>query len=119
MQEQKVINFLENNKDQTYFLSQVNVNQLKNVLFPIGNLNKSEVRDLACENNLIVHDKKYSTGICFIGERNYQTFVQNYLKKNPGNIIETHNGLMNYTIGQRKNVGLSGNKKNIMFVGKM
>ncbi len=122
----KLLRGVDNNKDQTYFLSQVSINQLKDVVFPIGNLNKDEVRKIAKENNLIVHDKKDSTGICFIGERNYQKFVQNYLKKNPGDIVDietkkvvgTHNGLMNYTIGQRRNVGLSGDEKRHYVCGK-
>jgi tRNA-specific 2-thiouridylase len=122
----KLLRGIDNNKDQTYFLSQVNVNQLKDVLFPVGNYNKDEVRRIAKENNLVVHNKKDSTGICFIGERNYQKFVSNYLKSNPGDIIDietnrvvgTHNGLMNYTIGQRKNVGLSGDDKRHYVCGK-
>lgn len=122
----KLLRGVDTNKDQTYFLSQVSINQLKDVIFPIGHLTKNEVREIARENNLIVHDKKDSTGICFIGERNYQKFVQNYLKKNPGDIIDietgkvigTHEGLMNYTIGQRKNVGLSGDKRRHYVCGK-
>lgn len=104
------------NKDQTYFLAQLTPDQLKNVLFPVGNLSKPEVRDIAIKNNLNVAEKKDSTGICFIGERNYQDFIKNYLKPNPGEIrnvetdeiIGTHTGLMNYTIGQRRNVGIAG-----------
>ncbi len=122
----KLLRAIDYNKDQTYFLSQVTVNQLKDVLFPIGDLNKSEVRKIARENNLIVHDKKDSTGICFIGERNYQKFISNYLKKSEGNIIDIetnkvvgkHTGLMNYTIGQRRNVGLSGDEKRHYVCGK-
>lgn len=122
----KLLRAIDYNKDQTYFLSQVSVNQLKDVLFPIGELNKDEVRKLAKENNLIVHNKKDSTGICFIGERNYQKFISNYFKKNEGEIIDIetkkivgkHNGLMNYTIGQRRNVGLSGDDKRHYVCGK-
>ena len=114
------------NKDQTYFLAQLTPNQLKNVLFPVGELIKPEVRKIAEELNLITATKKDSTGICFIGERNYQKFVSNYLKANPGNIIDVatnevigkHNGLMNYTIGQRRNVGISGNLEKHFVVGK-
>ena len=95
-------------------------------MFPIGDLTKPEVRKIAEENNLIVKDKKDSTGICFIGERNYQRFIANYLKPNPGNIVNvttkevigTHTGLMNYTIGQRRNVGLSGDKEKHYVCGK-
>lgn len=114
------------NKDQTYFLADVNVSQLKNVLFPIGNLTKPEVRKIAEEQHLIVADKKDSTGICFIGERNFQKFINNFLKKKPGNIIDIktnevigkHEGLMNYTIGQRRNVGISGNDERHFVCGK-
>lgn len=122
----RLLRGVDNNKDQTYFLSQVSNEQLKDVLFPIGHLTKEEVRQIAKENNIPVHNKKDSTGICFIGERNYQKFVSNYLKGTPGNIIdietknvvEKHNGLMNYTIGQRRNVGLSGDKQRHYVCGK-
>ncbi len=114
------------NKDQTYFLADVTPDELKDVLFPIGNLLKSEVRKIALENSLVVAQKKDSTGICFIGERNFQKFIQNYLKENPGDIINVatkevigrHKGLMNYTIGQRKNVGISGNTERHFVCGK-
>jgi tRNA-specific 2-thiouridylase len=104
---------IDQNKDQSYFLSQLSSKQLENVLFPVGELTKEEVRKIALEINLNVATKKDSTGICFIGERNFQKFMANYLKPNPGDIINvetgekigTHMGLMNYTIGQRKNVG--------------
>jgi tRNA-specific 2-thiouridylase len=113
-------------KDQTYFLADTKPEQFKKVLFPIGNLNKSEVRKIAKDNNIPVADKKDSTGICFIGERNFQSFVKNFLKKNPGDIIDVktkkvigrHNGLMNYTIGQRRNVGISGNTERHFVCGK-
>ncbi len=114
------------NKDQTYFLAQLSPNQLKNVLFPLGEITKPEVRKIADELNLITAKKKDSTGICFIGERNYQKFIANYLKPNPGKIINIdnnevigeHTGLMNYTIGQRRNVGISGNSEKHFVVGK-
>ena len=116
----------DRNKDQSYFLADVSRNQLENIIFPIGNLTKPEVRKIAEEQNLIVADKKDSTGICFIGERHYQDFISNYLKKNPGDIINvetgekigTHIGLMSYTIGQRRNVGLSGDKDKHYVCGK-
>lgn len=114
------------NKDQTYFLADVKKENLRNVLFPVGKYTKPEIRKIAYENNLNVAKKKDSTGICFIGERNYQKFIANYLKPNPGDILDVktkevigrHNGLMNYTIGQRKNVGISGNKKRHYVCGK-
>ncbi len=114
------------NKDQTYFLADVPQEAFKNILFPIGNLTKPEVRKIALDNNLNVARKKDSTGICFIGERNFQKFIENYLKPNPGPIIDvlsqevigTHQGLMNYTIGQRRHVGLSGNANRHYVCGK-
>ncbi len=117
---------LDLNKDQTYFLSQLSPDQLKNVIFPLGDIQKSEVRKIADELGLITAKKKDSTGICFIGERNYQKFIANYLKPNPGkiidiatgNVIGNHTGLMNYTIGQRRNVGISGYPEKHFVVGK-
>ncbi len=114
------------NKDQTYFLADLTKEQLQNVLFPLGDLTKVEVRKIATQNNLNVAQKKDSTGICFIGERHYQEFIKNYLKPNPGNIVDvvtkkvigTHKGLMNYTIGQRRNVGISGHEKRHYVCGK-
>lgn len=114
------------NKDQSYFLGQVSAEQLKDVLFPLGDLTKPEVRKIAEDIELPTATKKDSTGICFIGERNYQKFIQNYLKPNPGNIVNVdtlevigrHNGLMNYTIGQRRNVGISGFADKHFVVGK-
>ncbi len=122
----RLLRGIDNNKDQTYFLAQLSSNQLQNVLFPVGELTKKEVREIASEIGLNIAQKKDSTGICFIGERNYQQFLKNYLKSNPGNIIDIqtkevvgkHNGLMNYTIGQRRNVGLSGNVNKHFVVGK-
>ncbi len=113
-------------KDQSYFLADVKREQLENVLFPLGNLKKIEVRKIAEEQNLAVAHKKDSTGICFIGERNYQKFIHNYLKENKGDIVNvktkevigTHTGLMNYTIGQRRNVGISGNTERHFVCGK-
>ena len=117
---------IDTSKDQSYFLAQVSSKQLENVLFPVGNLNKTEVRKIALEADIPTAKKKDSTGICFIGERNYQKFIHNYLKKNPGDIIDvdtkevigTHEGLMNYTIGQRKQVGIAGFKDRHFVVGK-
>ncbi len=117
---------IDQNKDQSYFLAQISKKQLENVLFPVGSLTKEEVRNIAKNLNLETALKKDSTGICFIGERNYQNFIQNYLKPNPGNIIDIetrkvigkHKGLMNYTIGQRRNVGISGYDKRHYVVGK-
>ena len=126
LKDNKLLRGVDKNKDQTYFLSQVKIEQFKDVIFPIGHLNKSEVRQIAKDNNIPVFDKKDSTGICFIGERNYQKFISNYLKGKKGDIVDVeskkkvgeHNGLMNYTIGQRRNVGLSGDKERHYVCGK-
>ena len=122
----KLLRGIDQNKDQTYFLAQLTPNQLQNVLFPVGNLTKSEVRKIAEEIHLNVASKKDSTGICFIGERHFQEFIHNYLKPNPGDIVDVrtnevigrHTGLMNYTIGQRRNVGLSGQSTRHYVCGK-
>lgn len=126
MQDGKLLRGIDSNKDQSYFLAQVNREALKNVLFPVGELEKPTVRKIAEEMHLETAHKKDSTGICFIGERNYQKFIHNYLKPNPGNIIDVetkkvigrHTGLMNYTIGQRRNVGISGNLERHYVCGK-
>lgn len=122
----KLLKGIDSNKDQTYFLSQVSKEQLNNVLFPIGDLVKSDVRKIAHEQDLIVADKKDSTGICFIGERNFRDFLTNYLPNQPGDIIDidtnkklgTHMGLMYYTIGQRRGLDVGGNDKRLYVVGK-
>ena len=114
------------NKDQTYFLADITKEQLEDVLFPLGEYTKPEVREIAKNIGLNVAGKKDSTGICFIGERHYQDFIKNYLKPNPGDIVNVetkevigrHTGLMNYTIGQRRNVGLSGDTKRHYVCGK-
>jgi len=131
----KLTRAVDSNKDQSYFLAYVNRNQFENVLFPIGELEKPKVRKIALENDLITAKKKDSTGICFIGERNFTKFLENYLPNQPGKIvnIETkeevgeHIGLMYYTIGQRRGLNLGGNldksyvvekdlNKNILYV---
>jgi tRNA-specific 2-thiouridylase len=117
---------IDDNKDQTYFLSQVSKEQLKNVLFPVGELTKQEIRNIASELGLITANKKDSTGICFIGERNFTKFLENYLPNIPGDIIEieslkkigSHIGLMYYTIGQRRGLNIGGDKDKIFVVGK-
>ncbi len=113
--EPKLMRAFDQNKDQTYFLSQLETNQLRNVLFPIGHLPKSEVRRLAKEAGLATATKKDSTGICFIGERHFNDFLSNYLPAQSGDMrrldgtyIKPHYGLMNYTIGQRKGLGIGG-----------
>lgn len=105
----------DSNKDQTYFLHQLNQYQLSHAMFPLGGLNKDTVRELAKKHHFINHDKKDSTGICFIGERKFKTFLQDYLPAQPGKIVtlegETigeHQGLMYYTLGQRQGLGIGG-----------
>ena len=122
----KLYKGIDDNKDQTYFLSQVSKEQLKNVIFPIGDLKKEKVREIAKELDLTVADKKDSTGICFIGERNFKEFLTNYLPNKPGKIVDidtnkeigNHIGLMYYTIGQRRGLDIGGNDKRLYVVGK-
>jgi tRNA-uridine 2-sulfurtransferase len=106
---------LDNNKDQSYFLHLVTEDKIAKTLFPVGELEKPVVRQLALENDLITHDKKDSTGICFIGERKFKDFLQQYLPAQPGDIITEdgeiigqHQGLMYHTIGQRQGLGIGG-----------
>ncbi len=107
----------DQNKDQTYFLNQLSQNQLDKVLFPLGKLIKSEVRKIAEEYGLATAKKKDSTGICFIGERNFRNFLKTYLpakkgiiKTIDGRVLGEHMGLMYYTIGQRRGLDLGGQK---------
>ena len=106
---------VDENKDQTYFLNQVTSKQLERVLFPIGDLNKSEVRSLAEKYGLSTADKKDSTGVCFIGERNFRQFLSQYIPMKKGEIrtldgivVGEHEGVYYYTIGQRKGLGVGG-----------
>lgn len=107
----------DKNKDQTYFLSQISQKQLSFCLFPLGDIDKKEVRVIAHQLDLeSVMDKKDSTGICFIGERNFKDFLKNYIPAQRGPIIDKehnrvigeHEGAMYYTIGQRKGLGIGG-----------
>ncbi len=106
---------VDQNKDQTYFLNQVTTAQLDKVMFPLGNIQKPEVRRIAMENDLVTAKKKDSTGICFIGERRFRQFLMQYLPARPGKIVDVHGkqigehlGLMYYTLGQRKGLGIGG-----------
>ena len=106
---------VDKNKDQTYFLNQVSQKQLSNVIFPIGHLEKSEVRKIASELGLSTATKKDSTGICFIGERNFKNFLNNYLPAKDGKIctidgkvVGHHTGVLYYTLGQRKGLNIGG-----------
>ncbi len=108
----------DQNKDQTYFLCEISDYQLSKSLFPLGDITKEEVRKIAHELNLNVADKKDSTGVCFIGERNFKEFLKNYIPANQGDIVDIdsktvlgkHQGTMYYTIGQRRGLGIGGIK---------
>lgn len=102
-------------KDQTYFLCELNQKQLNKAMFPIGHLNKKELRQIARMHNLPTADKKDSTGVCFIGERDFNLFLDKYLPAKAGEIVDLdgkvvgkHTGLMHYTMGQRKGLGIGG-----------
>lgn len=117
---------LDKNKDQSYFLAEVDKNALDYCLFPLGDIDKTEVRKIAKELNLEVALKKDSTGICFIGERNFREFLKNYIPMKEGKIIDidtldvigNHQGVFYYTIGQRKGFGVGGNRGPYYCVGK-
>jgi len=108
---------LDNNKDQSYFLHAVGGDKIAKTLFPVGELEKPVVRQIAEEHDLATAKKKDSTGICFIGERRFKDFLQQYLPAQKGEIltddnkvIGTHDGLMYYTLGQRGGIGIGGVK---------
>jgi tRNA-uridine 2-sulfurtransferase len=102
-------------KDQTYFLHAIDPSVLTKTLFPIGDYLKSQIRDFAKQLGLVTHDKKDSTGICFIGEKRFKTFLQEFILAKPGDIkssqgeiLGRHDGLMYYTLGQRQGLGIGG-----------
>lgn len=106
---------LDNNKDQSYFLYTLSHEHIAQTLFPVGELEKPEVRRIAEEQGLVTADKKDSTGICFIGERKFKDFLQQYLPAKPGSIetvegdvLGQHEGLMYHTLGQRKGLHIGG-----------
>lgn len=111
----RLLRGLDPNKDQSYFLYTIGQQQLARTLFPVGELLKPDVRAAAEEAGLPVHDKKDSTGICFIGERNFREFLAEYIPPSPGEmktrdgqVIGRHDGLMYYTLGQRQGLGIGG-----------
>lgn len=113
----RLLKAADKNKDQTYFLNQLTQPQLENVLFPLQDMQKPEVRKIALENGLATAKKKDSTGICFIGERNFRKFLSTYLPARKGKILDLsgrevgeHMGLMYYTLGQRRGLDLGGVK---------
>ena len=117
--EDKLYKAMDTNKDQTYFLHAIDKEVLKRTLFPIGSMDKEQVRQIARENSLITSDKKDSTGICFIGERPFPDFISNYVSEKIGKIVDEngnelgeHKGLQYYTLGQRQGIGIGGQKGN-------
>ncbi len=111
----RLLRSCDENKDQTYFLCLLNQAQLGKAMFPTGNMTKSEIREVARQNGIPVFDKKDSTGVCFIGERDFKKFLQGYLPAQPGDIrtedgtrVGRHDGLMYYTLGQRRGLGIGG-----------
>lgn len=111
----RLLKGVDPNKDQSYFLCMLNQKQLSKTIFPIGHLYKKDVRSIAKDLKLKTADKKDSTGICFIGERNFKKFLMDYLPAKPGEIrtlsgevVGRHDGLMYYTLGQRKGLGIGG-----------
>lgn len=112
----KLLRGVDSNKDQTYFLNALNQTQLSKAMFPIGHLPKPEVRRIAEEAGLYTAKKKDSTGVCFIGERNFREFLSHYLPAKSGEMIDIvtgevkgrHDGLMYYTLGQRQGLGIGG-----------
>lgn len=115
----------DDNKDQTYFLNQLSNEQLQHVMFPLGHLEKPEVRRIAEQHGLVTAKKKDSTGICFIGERNFKEFLSQYLPAQSGEmrtldgqLMGEHAGLMYYTIGQRHGLGIGGDGDPWFVAGK-
>ncbi|GAA3408061.1 tRNA 2-thiouridine(34) synthase MnmA [Paenibacillus hodogayensis] len=111
----RLLRGVDANKDQTYFLNALHQEQLSKAMFPIGHLPKAEVRAIALEAGLATAKKKDSTGVCFIGERNFKEFLSQYLPAKPGEIRTydgelkgRHDGLMYYTLGQRQGLGIGG-----------
>ena len=114
-------------KDQSYFLYMLKTWQLKKSVFPVGGFTKGEVREIARRKGLPVSEKKDSTGVCFIGERNFKKFLQTYLPAQPGDmvapdgkVVGRHDGLMYYTLGQRRGLGIggSGDGRSWFVIGK-
>ena len=116
----KLLKACDSNKDQTYFLHAIDKKVLDKTLFPIGNIDKDQVRKIAKDKQLITSEKKDSTGICFIGERPFPDFISNYLKEKNGMIVDEkgnelgeHKGLQYYTLGQRQGIGIGGQKGSV------
>ncbi len=113
--EGSLIKGVDPNKEQSYFLYMLHRHQLKKAIFPVGGMTKQQVREIADRESLSVAKKKDSTGICFIGERHFKTFLNQYLPAQPGDmvtpegeVVGRHDGLMFYTLGQRRGLGIGG-----------
>ncbi len=113
--EYRLLRGVDRNKDQTYFLNALNQRQLSQAMFPIGSYTKPQIREIAVEAGLATAKKKDSTGVCFIGEKNFKEFLSKYLPARPGEIRTfegelkgRHDGLMYYTLGQRQGLGIGG-----------
>lgn len=111
----RLLRGVDTNKDQSYFLYMIHEAQLKKSVFPVGGMTKQEVRQIALEAGLPVSQKKDSTGVCFIGERNFKAFLKGFLPAQPGDMVTPegekvgrHDGLMYYTLGQRRGLGIGG-----------
>jgi len=111
----RLLRGVDRNKDQTYFLNALNQKQLSRAMFPIGGYTKPEIRAIAEKAGLATAKKKDSTGVCFIGEKNFREFLSNYLPARPGEmrtfdgeVKGRHDGLMYYTLGQRQGLGIGG-----------
>ena len=113
--EVKLLRGADGNKDQSYFLYMLTQEQLRSAMFPVGGMTKAEVRRIAREHGLETAEKKDSTGVCFIGERNFKQFLKQFLPAQPGDmvapdgtVVGRHDGLMYYTLGQRRGLGIGG-----------
>lgn len=121
----EMVKGIDDNKDQTYFLNQIPKEILPKIMFPLGGMEKKEVREIAKKHDLATATKKDSTGICFIGERNFKEFLSEFLPAQPGEmqtldgeVKGQHDGLMYYTIGQRQGLGIGGSGEPWFVIGK-
>jgi len=126
MEGTRLMKAADRNKDQTYFLDQVPYQAMTHTVMPLGDIDKPTVRSIAAELGLSVATKKDSTGVCFIGERDFKAFLSNYLPAQPGDMIDIgtqkvvgrHDGVLYYTIGQRRGLGIGGDQGKWYVAGK-